>query len=392
MRVLIISPLPCFPVVAGNRARLLAIIQSLILLGYEVHFAYIPMEEGDVAAMQQLLPDRVYNLGYQQPFVRRFLPFRIFRKVAKFFQLDVGYLWSVDAWFDQQVTQKLSDLHKKCHFDVVLVEYVFMSAAFEAFDDTLHKVIDTHDCFADRHHLYVESGQAYNWFSTSQAEEIKGLTRADVVLAIQPKEAQLFSHLFKDNKTSVMSVGHLVDLKSVVVPNKEPSAVIIGSAISINIEAVCYFIEQVLPLILEKLPKFSLYLVGDVGKHVPNNQAVIKLGRITNIADGYARACLAVNPVRSGTGLSIKSVEALAFGLPLVTTDSGARGLEDFANIAFINVPDNDAVKMANVVVDLCCNSQKRFDLQEKGREMLSAWNEQQLWTLKQAMTPNNRS
>lgn len=386
MRVLIVSPLLCFPVNAGNRARLLGVIQSLLALGYEVHFAYIPMEIGDLAMMEKLLPNRVYNLGYQQPLARRFLPFRLLRKMAKLLKLDIGYYWSVDAWFDKEVIPKLRALQKKYCFDTVLVEYVFTSAAFGAFDDTVHKVIDAHDCFTDRHRLYVESGQTYNWFSTTQADEIKGLARSHVVLAIQPEEADFFKKSLKDT-VSVVSVGHLVDLKTTVVPSKDSSAVIIGSAISINIEAVCYFIEQVLPIILNDLPSFCLYLVGDVAKYAPDHDVVVKLGRIPDVVDGYAKACFAINPVRSGTGLSIKSIEALAFGLPLLTTDCGARGLDAFVDVALIKVPNNDPKSMANAVIDLCRNPVKRHHLQEQGRKMLSKWNEEQLLLLKQAMT-----
>jgi hypothetical protein len=49
---------------------------------------------------------------------------------------------------------------------------------------------------------------------------------------------------------------------------------------------------------------------------------------------------LAINPVRWGSGLKIKTVEALASGLPLVTTREGARGLEHLAGEAFLMADD----------------------------------------------------
>ena len=48
------------------------------------------------------------------------------------------------------------------------------------------------------------------------------------------------------------------------------------------------------------------------------------------------KADLIINPVQLGGGLKIKNVEALANGLPLITTPEGANGLEDGINNAFL--------------------------------------------------------
>ena len=58
-----------------------------------------------------------------------------------------------------------------------------------------------------------------------------------------------------------------------------------------------------------------------------------------------------INPQRFGTGLSIKSVDALLHGRPLVTTASGARGLEDGAGTAYR--PADSAEEFGDEVVRL---------------------------------------
>jgi glycosyltransferase involved in cell wall biosynthesis len=57
---------------------------------------------------------------------------------------------------------------------------------------------------------------------------------------------------------------------------------------------------------------------------------------VEDLSAAYARAAVVVNPRRFGTGLSIKSIEALACGRPLVATAAGATGLEDAAGGAFL--------------------------------------------------------
>ena len=50
----------------------------------------------------------------------------------------------------------------------------------------------------------------------------------------------------------------------------------------------------------------------------------------------YSKSDLIINPVLYGGGLKIKNVEALAHGIPLITTNEGANGIEDGINFAFL--------------------------------------------------------
>jgi len=54
----------------------------------------------------------------------------------------------------------------------------------------------------------------------------------------------------------------------------------------------------------------------------------------------YEEADIIINPVRFGAGLKIKNIEALAHGLPLVTTTHGARGIEPGIHKAFLVADD----------------------------------------------------
>jgi ribosome biogenesis protein Tsr3 len=54
-----------------------------------------------------------------------------------------------------------------------------------------------------------------------------------------------------------------------------------------------------------------------------------------------------INPVRFGAGLKIKTVEALANGLPLVTSEEGARGLASLDREAILIARNVDQFKAA---------------------------------------------
>jgi glycosyltransferase involved in cell wall biosynthesis len=56
------------------------------------------------------------------------------------------------------------------------------------------------------------------------------------------------------------------------------------------------------------------------------------LGNQDSLVDTYARAAVVINPVKFGTGLPVKTIEALSYGKPIVATSAGGRDLEDFSD------------------------------------------------------------
>jgi glycosyltransferase involved in cell wall biosynthesis len=116
----------------------------------------------------------------------------------------------------------------------------------------------------------------------------------------------------------------------------------------INVHGITWFIEQVLPLVRRHVPEAELWLVGGIcdrfGRDIPGVRC---FGFVDRLDDLYRRVAAVINPQRFGTGLSIKSVDALAHGAPLVTTSSGARGLEDGAGpgpgAAFLQADSHEA-------------------------------------------------
>jgi glycosyltransferase involved in cell wall biosynthesis len=103
------------------------------------------------------------------------------------------------------------------------------------------------------------------------------------------------------------------------------------------------------------------------------------LGVVPDIEEAYAKTWIAVNPVHAGTGLAIKSIEALGFAIPLVTTRTGARGLLDTGSAGFLCIPDHDAEAMAAAIVSLLCNEAARTRLSLEAWEYSRRWNERAL-------------
>jgi glycosyltransferase involved in cell wall biosynthesis len=322
-RILVISPTPSHPQDAGNRARIFSLLSGLKAAGHQVHFAFVRAEEGDEAAMANEW-DGFYPIPYQRPAVRW-----LKRKYDGWAErLGVGGVlpYGIDDWYTAEISRRLAGIREQVRPDVVLLEYVFLSKAFESFGPETLKVLDTHDVFGGRHKLYSDRGIRPVFFYTTFRGERRALERADLVLAIQEEEAAYFARL---TKRDVVTVGHMAQVSRESGGSEANRLLFIGSANHINIDGLSWFIEKVFPRLRQIVPAIELDVVGRCSEHIPPHEGVNLLGPVAELAPHYRRAAVVINPLRFGTGLKIKTIEALAYGKPLVTTSAGAAGLEE---------------------------------------------------------------
>ena len=98
-----------------------------------------------------------------------------------------------------------------------------------------------------------------------------------------------------------------------------------------NQAALDWFTRAVLPLVLEKLPDARLLVAGSEQPphhtfHDPTN-AIDLLGFVDDIEPLFSGCAVFICPIRSGSGVRVKLLEAFASGIPVVSTTLGAEGL-----------------------------------------------------------------
>lgn len=97
--------------------------------------------------------------------------------------------------------------------------------------------------------------------------------------------------------------------------------------------AVRYFCEEILPLIQEKVPNMRFWAVGQNPPQYLQNLAerdkrIIVTGRVDDIRPYVARSKVFVVPLKSGSGTRLKILDAMAMGIPVISTSIGAEGLD----------------------------------------------------------------
>jgi len=243
-----------------------------------------------------------------------------------------GHL-TIDAWYNEGLDEIIKQLHASHLYTAVFVEYVFMSKALLNFDNSVLKIIDTHDLFTDRHLIYINAGISDTFFSTTHEEEARGLDRADLVIAIQDKERIQFQAM---TKKQVMTVGHKIALAKPGSRVKHRYNILyVGSGNTSNIQGIQNFINNVFPRVTSSITNAVLLIAGDVCSHIDSTEGCRLLGEIRDIKYAYEQADLVINPGIIGTGLKIKTIEALGFSKPMVSTNHSVEGIDTYQNAFF---------------------------------------------------------
>lgn len=126
--------------------------------------------------------------------------------------------------------------------------------------------------------------------------------------------------------------------------------IFIGAYYKPNIDALKFIVGKIATFMKE----FKFLIVGSVcdffkQQQIPQN--VILLGKVSEeyLDIALSASDLAINPMFDGSGINIKMLDYMSYGLPVVTTACGARGIETFgARPMFICPPEGfiDNIKM----------------------------------------------
>jgi glycosyltransferase involved in cell wall biosynthesis len=128
-----------------------------------------------------------------------------------------------------------------------------------------------------------------------------------------------------------------------------------------NVDGVVWFIREILPLVLCRRRNVHVYLAGsnpseEVRKLASPDITVTGFISDDELEQYYNSARVAVAPLRYGAGVKGKVVEALRFGLPIVTTSIGAQGLAHISDtIAIADDPQAFAGHVLRLLSDDDC-------------------------------------
>ncbi|MCK9605999.1 MAG: TIGR03087 family PEP-CTERM/XrtA system glycosyltransferase [Methylomonas sp.] len=205
--------------------------------------------------------------------------------------------------------------------------------------------------------VYQREAQKLLDFETHTA----GLAKSTVFVSEQ--EAQLFKQLAPENADKISFVNNGVDTEffdpqlSFANPfAKNQAAIVFTGAMDYwaNVDAVVWFAQQVFPWVKEQVPEVRFYVVGSkptkaVQQLADNDASVIVTGRVDDVRNYVAHACVVVAPLRIARGIQNKVLEAMAMAKPIVATSAAMEGIPGNQSLE-IAVADNPQEFASQVV------------------------------------------
>jgi len=98
-----------------------------------------------------------------------------------------------------------------------------------------------------------------------------------------------------------------------------------------NKDAAKFLAEEIWPLIKKKVPRAKLWIVGkNPTKEIKKLSGIdVQIDEgVEDIRSAFGHASVLLAPIRNGRGTKYKVLEAMATGLPVVTTELGVEGIE----------------------------------------------------------------
>lgn len=310
--------MPSHPTDAGNRSAIMAQVNILKHLGHEVHYLFVSTELShsiDYNAMRNYWEkDKLHIFTMCTLLKAKRVFIDIIRKRFN------HHYWKVDDHYPWGIVHYINRLNQNEHFDACIIQYYRLSRLLPQIS-IQRKAIFTHDVFSYKN-IRVDG----TFYETLNAhEEAKAMQRCPNIFAIQQDEATYFKML--SPKSSVYTVYNPYQIHPQKLNNVK-TLLFLASRMSFNTIGIQWFLEHVWPILCKRVHEIELYIGGTVCEKIENNyDNVHLLGRVDNLDTFYNLGNIVINPVYQGTGLKIKTFEALSYGKATIVHPHSMTGI-----------------------------------------------------------------
>jgi len=305
--VLVVYPGPLLSLGGGpERAR--AMCRALKEAGIVLHLV---SRDRDLTGLNRLdLFDRTHLFTYEPGI-------RFKRKEQSFLIRNIDIEFDI---FARSIADRIAPTAVLCHF-------AWTASILKGLPPHILGILDTIDIQHLRAENAMNNGSTSFDRKASKTEELHMLSKANIVVAIQSNEEAILKSLMPHKQ--VICSGHSIPHLPLYSSDNSKAILFVASNYEPNNLGISQFITKVWPSILQQHPDASLDICGSVASALGKLTKTPRLnlhGQVTNLIPFYTNAAIVINVALFGTGLPVKTAEAIAHGKCLVCTSPNARG------------------------------------------------------------------
>jgi len=280
--------------------------------------------------------------------------------------------------FRKQAALSVDRSSKKIDFDIIQVEHTSLGD-YIVKPDNVPMVITAIDVLLKPALREYRSAKGlakvmkHMTYKRLMTKEISLYQKFDLVYTLSEFDRKfLLSYKNDLNVARTAPYVKLIDFKDSETPRESKTILFVGAMDRpLNIQAATYFITLVLPLIRKEIPDVQLYIVGnkppaEVKAFGINDRNVFVTGFVEDVKPYFLKATVFVAPLFVGGGIITKILDAMAAGLPVVTSSIGNEGVDakPGTDLMIADTPD----EFAQNVLRLMKDRELHGSLSENGR------------------------
>ena len=286
--------------------------------------------------------------------------------------------YNLSRFFDSTVAQIIEALIQENQYEIIIFESLFPLVYLESIRKTSKAkcILRAHNIeFEIWDDLQLNEGNPLKkWYLNElvkalKKEEIAYYKQLDLILSLSNDDIQKIQ---KTCSTPTRFIPVSIEKTTCKKDYSSNSLCFIGSYNwEPNREAINWFLKDLKPTIQQSIP-VKIEIAGKDGEIIFNNYATTSVlfnGFVENPGDFLKSNGIFIAPIKSGSGVKIKVLEAMSNGLPCVLTPKAAEGLNLPSSYPICETED----AFVTLCIDLAKDASKREKLGKLGFEFIQS-------------------
>ena len=262
------------------------------------------------------------------------------------------------------------------HIAIDYIDYVKQYTKAKVFYDC-H---DLHFLREQRRAKTENKPQLFEEVKSWKQKEFYLMENSDISVVLSDVEKKIIEE--ENPNINVVVLPYVQQLNKATRKYEEKNGIVFigGFAHMPNEDGVLWFTEEIFPIIKRRIPGIKFVVLGSYPTEKVlslKSDDIVVTGFVEDVSDYFQNTRVFVAPLRYGAGLKGKNIQAMSYGLPVVTTTIGAEGmgLKDGENAMVADT----SVDFAEKVVELYTNKDRWNMLSQNSQRFIKENNSSEM-------------